>query len=142
MLETILRKSSTAVKHSLIKELCDPPSFISIVNHKYGNYVVQRAITVAPPELRASLVTLATTHAAKLKLSNVGRRVLKLIAVNARVVAPKHGSKASSREPQQERSKTSSHKTPSRKTGRGQTKGAQKNDAAEKGVEEPSGWDV
>ena len=143
VLETCLRKSSMEVKHSLIEELCAPASFVSIVDHKIGNYVVQRAIAVASPEQRVSLVALANENAAQLKRSNVGKRVYKLLH-SLRAVAPKDAPEKSSEKPQQTRTQTTRRKksrAPRNGIRESQTNGAHKQDASEKDAKEYSGWD-
>jgi|TARA_B110000208_G_scaffold178234_1_gene226052 hypothetical protein len=56
-----------------------PATFSLLVHHRFGNYVVQRAISVATPEMRAKLVSLAQRQLKALKRSSVGRRIVERI---------------------------------------------------------------
>ena len=79
VIETCLRKAGAKTREELTNEISVPATFSLLVQHRFGNYVVQRAISVATPEMRAKLVSLAQRQLKALKRSSVGRRIVERI---------------------------------------------------------------
>jgi hypothetical protein len=75
VIEKCLENAFPAVQTLYVKELLAAPSIPLLLHDQYANYVVQRALTVAPRREALTLIDSVRPHLALIKNTSGGRRI-------------------------------------------------------------------
>lgn len=75
VVEKCLQMASVDLQETLIRELCSEDTIGHMLHDQYGNYVVQRALSVASTELGMEVVEAIRPHLASLTNTSGGRRI-------------------------------------------------------------------
>jgi hypothetical protein len=82
VVEACLKRAGGASKQRLLDALCAPAALPQLIVHRYGNYVVQRAYQSGDAAQRRRMVDALRPHAAKLRETTGGRRILERIGAD------------------------------------------------------------
>jgi hypothetical protein len=80
VIEKCLQQNQPDVQEEMIKEIAKPRNLSEMITDQYANYVVQRALTLAPPRLEKDLLAVISIQCIRgnleqLKRSQYGKRV-------------------------------------------------------------------
>jgi Pumilio-family RNA binding repeat len=81
VIEKCLENAFPAVQTLYVKELLAAPSIPLLLHDQYANYVVQRALTVAPRREALTLIDSVRPHLALIKNTSGGRRITNKVII-------------------------------------------------------------
>jgi len=79
VMEKCLEKANDNLLKSIVTELSNPSAIVELLLDQYANYVVQKAITVAPTDVAMKLIDVVRPHLATLKDNSGGKRIISKI---------------------------------------------------------------
>lgn len=80
VIEKCLQQNSSQIQQIIIEEISQPGNIIKMINDQYANYVVQRALSLAEPQLFSKMVKEIRSRADELKKTQFGKRIFAKLA--------------------------------------------------------------
>ncbi|KAG5185401.1 armadillo-type protein [Tribonema minus] len=104
VVEKCLEKAQAPVQSAYVAELIAAPSMSALLHDQYANYVIQRALSVAPREDVALLSDVVRPHLALMRnsMSTGGRRIFIKMLKRFPEMAPTHAEIAAAEQQQQQ----------------------------------------
>ena len=95
VIEKCLQQNEEGVQIAMITEIAKPQNLLEMLYDQYANYVVQRALTLAPSEMLTQMLTVPVTQDVKngmdgLRRSQFGKRVYSKLAKKYPDLAPRY----------------------------------------------------
>jgi hypothetical protein len=75
VIEKCLQQNTSSMQQIMIQEISQPSNIIRMINDQYANYVVQRALTLAEPQLLSKMLKEIKIKAEELKKTQFGKRI-------------------------------------------------------------------
>lgn len=75
VIEKCLQQNTSPMQQIMIQEISQPSNIIRMINDQYANYVVQRALSLAEPQLLSKMLKEIKNKAEELKKTQFGKRI-------------------------------------------------------------------